>query len=166
MQRAAFPELQGRPRPRRHRRKDKRDRVLTGLKLATFVAAAGLLGVLVLLATTGLQSQSADRSPSVPKFTPGDDGPNYQPVPTTTTIDPPALNTDSAAIVGQPTTTTTPRPPRTSSKPPQHQPPPIQFAVIGQRCNSPGAFSVTKDYQPVVCYRRFPGDDPRWFPFF
>lgn len=165
MQRAAFPELQGATRPRRHRRSDRRDRVLTGLKIATFVAAAGLLGVIILLATTGIQDNTADRSPSVPKFTPGDDGPKYQPVPTTTTIDPPALNTDTAEIAGHPPVTTTTHPPKTTSKPPR-RPPTFDFAVIGAKCSNPGAFSVTKDYQPVVCFRRFPSDDPRWYPFF
>src|SRR5262249_1904091 len=51
MQRAAFPELLGRPRPPSHRRPERSDRVLAGLKVATFVAAAGLLGVIILLIT-------------------------------------------------------------------------------------------------------------------
>jgi hypothetical protein len=38
--------------------------------------------------------------------------------------------------------------------------------MIGARCTDVGAFSVTKDYQPVICMRRPPREDPRWFAAF
>ncbi|MCA1847018.1 MAG: hypothetical protein LC792_28265, partial [Actinobacteria bacterium] len=115
MQRAAFPELQGRPRPYRHQRPERPDRVLIGLKVATCVAAAGLLGVIVMLATAGGTAPAARNSPAVPKIvpSPGDDAPGAGPTTTAPTqIDPPALQNDTAEIAGQPTTTTS-RTPRT-----------------------------------------------------
>jgi hypothetical protein len=79
-------------------------------------------------------------------------------------MDPPALNTETAEIAGLPSSVTTTHAPRPSSKPPRR--PGFEFAVIGQKCQNPGAFSFTKDSQPVVCFRRSPSDDPRWFPIF
>src|SRR6266536_3465646 len=101
MQRAAFPELQGRPRPPRHRRQDKPDRVLIGLKIATFFAACGVVGVIVLLAVGGPDNARPAAAP--PKGVTGqlgDDAPRSIPTPTTPklAIDPPALVTETTEI--------------------------------------------------------------------
>jgi hypothetical protein len=166
MQRAAFPELQGRPRPFRHRRPERPDRVLIGLKVATCVAAAGLLTVIVLLATAGGNTPAARNSPAVPKIvpSPGDDAPGSTTTTVPAQIDPPELQNDTAEIAGQPTTTN--RPPKTSKtqRPPRQ--PGFDFAVIGERCSNPGSFSVTREFQAVMCVRRSPTDEPRWTPMF
>ena len=162
MQRAAFPELQGRARPRRHRRAAKPDRVLVVLKIATAIAAAGLVGVIILL-TGGHDTASSAKRPAGSTGQSGDDATAEQ-TPSTQqlVIDPPALLTETASIAAPRTTT--------ESKPPKPAPPkPTQnqgFAVVGQRCQNPGAFSVTSDYQPVVCMNDKPNGPDRWHPVF
>jgi type IV secretory pathway VirB10-like protein len=167
MQRAAFPELQGRPRPPRHRRaSEKSDRVLPWLKAATVVAAAGLLGVVILLATAGGGESTARRSPTVPTIIPGGSDDGSRPATTTPvpTMNPPVLLTETAEIaVTPPPATTSSSQPRPTS--PQPRTPEFQFAVIGEKCTPVGAFSVTRERQPVVCARRR-GDGGRWVPMF
>jgi hypothetical protein len=163
MQRAAFPELQGRPRASRHRRPERADRVLIGLKVATCVAAAGLLAVVVLLITAGTGAPAAKRSPSVPRIPSGDDA---SATTTTTAIAPPELRSDTAEIAGAAPTTTTSQPRRSTRTPKPPRQPNIDFAVVGERCSSPGAFSVTREYEPVMCLRRSPTAEPRWAPVF
>jgi hypothetical protein len=157
MQRAAFPELQGRPRPPRHRRPEKPDGVLRGLKIATFVAALGVLGVVVLL-TTSSPSKPAARAnpPKVVTGQVGDDAPRQQP-PTSVqpVVEPPALRTETAEITRVPTSkppTSTPstKPP----KPPKGRPP-----VVGEPCPQQGMWAMTDNFEPVVCYGDSP---PRW----
>ena len=76
MQRADFPELQGRPHPSRHRRQEKPDRVLIALKAATFLAACGVIGVIVLLASGGAEPAApAANPPKIVKGQLGDDAP-------------------------------------------------------------------------------------------
>jgi hypothetical protein len=167
MQRAAFPELQGQPRPSRHRKPERPDRILIGLKVATGIAAAGLLTVVVLLISAGVEAPAANRSPAVPKIvpSPGDDAPAA--TTTSTQLQPPDLQSDTQEIAGQPAPTTTsrsPRPTRTQKPPPRQ--PGFEFAVIGERCPKPGAFSITKESEPVMCFRRSPTDEPRWLPVF
>jgi hypothetical protein len=174
MQRAAFPELQGRPRPPRHRRParpnqpNRSDRILIGLKVATFVAAAGLLGVIILLFTAGTNDPVATQAPAIPKIvpSPGDDAPGTGPTTTPTQIAPPDLQNETAEIAGRPAITSTNRPPKPSrtTNPPRSTG--FNFAVIGGHCSNPGSFSVTREHQPVLCMRRSPVDEPRWVPVF
>lgn len=178
MQRAAFPELRGSERPRRHRRKDRPDRVLVGLKIATSLAAAGLVGVVVLLlVSSGGDSREASVAPpAVPTIipaTPDDDAPGFQPNETTslTVLDPPALRTETAEIAASPPPPPPPPPASTTSQPAptttrSSRRADFQFAVIGEHCGDPGAISVTEDYEPVMCARRSPRDRPRWVPMF
>ncbi len=158
MQRAAFPELQGQPRPPRHRRPAKPDRVLTGLKIATFVAACGVIGVLVLLATSG-PSKPASRAnpPKAGTGQVGDDAPRQQPTPTAEqpVVEPPALRTETAEIKGAPATSTAPR----SAPHPTTTPPRQQLPVVGEPCPQPGMWSMTREFEPVFCYGDAP---PRW----
>jgi hypothetical protein len=169
MQRAAFPELQGRPPRPRHRRPQKPDRVLLGLKIATFLAAGGLIGIIVLLASSTLPNQVAVPAENPPtQGQSGDDAP--RPVPTTSTeplaIAPPALRTETARIDGRPAAPPTSR---KAAPPPIEQParPPARtFPVIGEPCSPPGTWSVTREYQPVVCASTRPGEKPRWYRVF
>lgn len=164
MQRAASTGSQDRPGPR-HRKADRPDRVLLTLKIATFLAATVLVSSVVLLVTFGDNTQPAAgrQSPAIPTITnsqPADDAsaaPSTEP----TTIVAPTMNTETANIVASPTPPPVPSPstpPPASSRPPQ-----IRFAVIGDRCDNPGAFSVTRDFQAVVCARQQHGS-PRWRP--
>lgn len=158
MQRADFPELQGRPRTR-HRRQDKPDRVLILLKFATLVVACGLVAVVILITGGTDQPRPAAAPPRIPTGQTGDDAPRTTTtVPTTTAppvIAPPALHTEVASITRAAPATTSSKAP----KPPNPQNPPPNFAVIGHPCPEPGMWSVTADYQPAFCYGNSP---PRW----
>jgi hypothetical protein len=159
MQRAAFPELQGRQRPSRHRRQDRPDRVLIGLKIATFLAACGVLGVIVLLAGGGSDSASpVGAPPKIIKGQLGDDAPQTIPTPVTpkAVVAPPALRTETAEITRTPSASKTPKPPRTA--PPTTAPAP-SLPSVGDPCPEPGMWSVTANYEPVFCYGNAP---PRW----
>jgi hypothetical protein len=159
MQRAAFPELQGRPRPSRHRRQDKPDRVLIGLKIATFLAACGVIGVIVLLAVGGPgRPTPAAAPPKIVTGQLGDDAPQTIPTPTTpkVAIAPPALRTETTEFTQAPTTSRSPRP----APPASPVTPPAQgLPVVGEPCPAPGMWSMTANYEPVYCYG---GTPPRW----
>jgi hypothetical protein len=160
MQRVAFPELQGRPRPRRHRKQTKPDRVVVGLKVATALAAAGLLTVILLWANG--TSDVADPAPVHPRVPSG----QFDDAPATTTTGPsvghliqgPDLRTETANIVG----TATPAPPTTSrghhTKPPRTTPPGFGLPEVGATCPAAGMYSITEEFQPVVCQ----GNPPVW----
>lgn len=158
MQRAAFPELQGRPLPSRHRRQDKPDRVLIGLKIATFVAACGLVGVVILLTAGGSDRPTqAAGVPKAPTGQSGDDAPRTSPTVSTpkAVVAPPALRTETTQITQAPAA---PKPPRPAPTHVTAQPAP-NLPVVGQPCTEPGMWSVTANYEPVFCYGDAP---PRW----
>jgi hypothetical protein len=163
MQRAAFPELQGRPRPSRHRRQDKPDRVLIGLKIATFFAACGVVGVIVLLVGGGPDKAAPAATP--PKGVTGqlgDDAPRPLPTPTTPkmAVEPPALRTETTEITQVPTTS---KAPRQAPPAPAATTPTPGLPVVGEPCPTPGMWSMTANYEPVYCY----GDGtPRWHRIF
>jgi hypothetical protein len=159
MQRAAFPELQSRPRPSRHRRQDKPDRVLIGLKIATFLAACGLVGVIILLTVGGSQRpHPVAAQPKAPTGQTGDDAPRTTPTPTEhpPVVAPPALRTEVAEITK---TQTTPKAPKPAPPAQPGNPGPQNLPVVGQPCPEPGMWSVTANYEPVFCYGNSP---PRW----
>lgn len=171
MQRVAFPELQGRPRPRRHRKQPQPDRVVLGLKIATFLAGVGLLGVIILLAGSGPDGPDRSAAPAPAQATgaPGPSGddayvPRQRQTTPATVIDPPAVRTDSSKVASKPTPTSKP-PATTTSKPPAGAGM-TGFATIGERCDEPGAFSFTSAFEPVVCMSDSPSDPPRWHPMF
>jgi len=158
MQRAAFPELQGRPRPSRHRRPDKPDRVLIALKIATFLAACGVIGVIVLLTVGGTgPAAPAAAPPKIVKGQVGDDAPRTIPTPETpaAVVAPPVLSTETTEITRSPTSSRTAPPARNA---PPAAPAP-RLPVVGEPCPSPGMWSLTQNYEPVYCYGDAP---PRW----
>lgn len=157
MQRAAFPELQGRPRTR-HRRQNKPDGVLIFLKFATLIVACGLVAVVILLTggTDGPRPVAAPPKASTGQT--GDDAPGTStmtPPSSVPVMAPPELRTEVAEItrVAPATTSKAPRPSPTPQNPPQN------FAVVGHPCPDPGMWSVTANYEPVFCYGNSP---PRW----
>ena len=148
---------------RLRQRENQSDRVLVGLKIGTFLAVAVLIGVIVLLVTANVDSQPVSRrSPAVPKITPSGSVAPTTTTTTTTTVDPPAVLTETTEVGAEPATPSDPPKP----VPRQRQRPGFQFAVIGERCPQPGAFSFTRDHRPVTCARRTPAEQPRWQPVF
>ncbi|HET9142198.1 hypothetical protein [Actinophytocola sp.] len=157
MQRAASRTANG-----RHRRPKQSDRVVLALKITTFVLLAGLVGMVVLLFTDEPASRpAAGQSPAVPTITPSREGDRPSVAPTEPSVPPvieePEMQTRTADIVATPSTTTT----TSAAPPPQPAPPPIQYAVIGERCDDPGAFSITREQETVMCVRSSRGSF-RW----
>jgi hypothetical protein len=149
----------------RHRRQEKPDPVLRWLKIATVVAAAGLVGLTIVLASGAGSDEATPRPvPRKPAITqPSDDAP------TTTTpprIDPPALRTETSTIALKPPPPSSTPKPRPTTRPPRQSDPGFDFAVVGKPCPEPGVWSVTSNYEPVVCASQPPGRQPRWTPVF
>ena len=122
------------------------DRFLFVVKFATFVVAIGLLGGFYLV------SGGTSREPGHPAAAPA---------PTTTTsparpsvVVPPVASTMTSEVGPPPAPATTEPPPETTTPAPRRQPPPARderFAVVGQACPTPGMYSLTSRYWPVVC---------------
>jgi hypothetical protein len=149
----------------RHRRQSKPDRVLLGLKIATVVAAAGLVSLIIMVAAGGGTEVASPRptSPDRPSTRPSDDAP----APTRPRLNPPELRTETTTIAIKPPPPSSAPKPRPTTRPPAPAPGPgFAFAVIGKPCPEPGTWSVTSDYRPVVCARRPPGGPLRWTPVF
>jgi len=155
--------------PGRHRRPKRSDRVVLGLKIATFLVVAGLVGVVLLVVTGGADNHpAADRSPAIPKITPSR-VPSSPAAPDETSASPvieaPELQTQTEVIVAAPPPPTVAPP---SPPPPAPPPPPQQrldFAVIGERCDDPGSFSITREQEPVMCVPSSRGS-ARWREMF
>lgn len=152
MPRLAFEEPKGGPAkrtPTKHRRETKRDTVVVVLKAATFGIVAAVVGAVVLLATAGGEQDA--KAPAVPEIE------TSHARPTTTTSTPlaaivaPEVRSQTAEIVPSiPPTTTTTRPSEpTAGRSPGR--PADRFAVVGQPCETRGAYAFTESYEPVVC---------------
>ena len=165
MPRLAFEEPKGGPaktESAKHRRETKRDNVLVVLKAATFALVIALVGAGILLATAGGGEERRAEAPSVPEIETSD-------VPATTTTPPmaemlvPEVHSQTTELSVPPTTTTTTtRPTRPGNRPADRE---DRFAVIGRQCDTPGAYSFTERYEPVVCVQRR-GDRAVWRPVF
>jgi hypothetical protein len=167
MQQVAPSEPHDGQRPRRHL-KTQPDRVVTVLKIATFLVGAGVIGLIILMAT-GWPNEVAGRVPVPPpppaSGSSGDDGKPGETrttEPSPTMIAPP-VRAETSLVAPKPA----PPPPPSTPKPapptpPIQQPPGFTFAVIGQPCPEPGLFSLTSDYEPVACVAEPPSDQPRW----
>jgi hypothetical protein len=164
MQRAALPEPHGRPRRRRHRRSPEPDRILLGLKIGTFLAAGGLIGVIILLATG--ESNVADRAPTEQRIGAESRQPDDAPPPLTsrpaappTVLTPPTMRTQTANIAGPSS-----RPPEPAPAPPpaQRSEPAPEVAVLGEPCPQVGTFALTRNREPVMCYPPSGGGPSRW----
>lgn len=142
---ALFVEEEEDEREGRHRREPEQgDSVLVVLKTVTVAAGLALVGLVILLTTSGGAEPSA-KPPSVPDI-PASDRPA---APATTT-------TDFGAIVAPPvhSQTTEMAPPSTSAQRTISivaSPGPNQFVRAGDPCDTPGAVAVTERYEPVMC---------------
>lgn len=164
MQQVALSEPHGGQRPRRHRRPTKPDRVVVALKIATFLVGAGVIGLIILMAT-GWPNEVAGRVPVPTEHATDPSGDDAEPYesrsaePSPTMIAPP-VRAETSLVAPKPAPPSTPKPAPTT--PPARQQPGFTFAVIGQPCQEPGSFSVTSNYEPVVCWAEPPTDQPRW----
>lgn len=175
MQQVALSEPDDGQRPRRHGKPQaKPDRVVTYLKIATFVVGAGVIGLIILMAS-GWPNDAAGRLPVPNPPASGSFGDDGAPSESRTTEPSPTLIAPpvraGASLVGpQPAPPSTPKPAPTTppAPPPQQQPMPpgFTFAVIGQPCEHAGTFSVTSNWEPVACMAEPPTDQPRWHPMF
>jgi hypothetical protein len=134
-----------------------RDVVLLVLKGVTVAVVIALIGVVILLATSG--EKPAATSPSVPTIPEGSQ-PSTGPTTSTSVgaIIAPEVHTQTTEIVPVP-------PPVTESTLPTGGPPgPGQgeFVRIGERCDTPGAYAFTESFEPVVCDSRGPGNRLEW----
>ncbi|MBB4906964.1 hypothetical protein [Actinophytocola algeriensis] len=161
MPRLVFEEPKGGPantESAEDRRDAKRDNVVVVLKAATFALVIALVGAGILLATAGGEPEQEATAPSVPEIEASN-------TPTTSTTTPlaeivaPEVRSQTAVITATaPPTTTQPTPPPGTTRPPGRG---DRFAVVGQRCDTPGTYSFTERYQPVVCVERR-DDKPVW----
>lgn len=125
------------------------DRFLLLVKTATIVVAAAIVGGLILVLNSGDDPQAED--PAIPEITSttprGDRALEPRETTTTppTTVAPPETNTGTTEI--EPPPPPVQPPPVVEDPPPGNNP---DFAVVGQPCE-PGSFSITAQYQPVVC---------------
>lgn len=134
-----------------------RDVVLVVLKGATVAVVIALIGVVILLATSG--EGPAAKSPTVPTIPEGSQ-PSTGPTTSTSAaaIIAPEVHTQTTEIVPVP-------PPVTESTLPTNEPPgPGQgeFVRLGEPCDTPGAYAFTESFEPVVCDGRGPGDRLAW----
>jgi hypothetical protein len=165
MQQVAHSEPDGGQRPRRRRRPTKPDRGVTVLKIATVLVGAGVIGLIILMAS-GWPNEVAGRVPVPTPPTSGPSGDDAKPYdsrtaePSPTMIAPP-LRAETSLVAPKPAPPSTPKPAPTTT-PPRQQPPGFTPAVIGQPCPEPGLFSLTSNYEPVVCWAEPPSDQPRW----
>ena len=152
MPRLEFEEPMGGPEKTesaKHRREIKRDNVVVVLKAATIALVIAIVGAVVLLATASGDDQRADEAPPVPEI-------KTSHVPTTTTTTPPVaeiLVPEVRTQTAEMSPTTPPSKPSTkpAPRPTGNRPPEREFAEIGKRCDTPGAYSFTERYEPVVC---------------
>ena len=138
-------------------RQPSRDTVLVVLKGVTVAVVIALIGVVILLATSG--EEPAAKSPSVPTIP---EGSQTSAGPTTSTsagaFIAPEVHTQTTEIVPVP-------PPVTESTLPTNEPPrpgQDEFVRIGEPCDTPGAYAFTESFEPVVCDSRGPGDRLAW----
>lgn len=130
------------------RRKSEPDRFLLLIKTATIVVAAAIVGGVIFALNSGDDPQAED--PAIPEITSttprGDRALEPRATTTTppTTVAPPETNTATTEIAPPPVQ---PPPPVVEQPPPANTP---GFAVVGGPCD-PGSFSITAEYQPVVC---------------
>ncbi len=152
MPRLAFEEPKGGPaktESAKHRRETRRDNVVVVLKAATFALIIALVGAGILLATAGGEEPRAE-APPVPEI-------ETSHLPSTTTTTPPMAEILVPEVRSQmtemsvPPTTTTTKPSRPGNRPPDRD---DQFAVVGHPCDTPGAYSFTERYEPVMCVER------------
>jgi hypothetical protein len=122
------------------------------------VAAAGLLAGCYLLwggttheAGRPAPATTVTTSPTTPTTTSASSAVVMPPKPSTVTSEvapaPPPVTTEPPAA----TPTPRPTPAEPAPEPPREEDP--RFAVVGQPCPRPGAYSLTSRYEPVVCRR-------------
>jgi hypothetical protein len=145
----------------RHRRApERRDTVLVALKAATVVVGLALVGLVILLTTSG-EDQPGATSPAVPDI-PASEQRSSGPATTTPDVGAmvaPPVHSDTTEIVPPPTVTE----PTTTEPPGGDQ---TQFVRVGEPCDTRGAYAFTERYEPVVCGGRRHNGPLVWRPMF
>jgi len=131
------------------RREPNRDTVLVILKAVTVAAGIALVGLVVLLTTSGEDAPVA-KAPSVPSI-----GTSHDPSagPTTSTPDlgaivAPPVHSQTTEMAPPPSVTQPTVPTGPTTKPGGDQ---NQFVRVGEPCDTQGAYGFTERYEPVVC---------------
>jgi hypothetical protein len=152
-----------RPAPSRHRQDVERDTALTVMKGFAIALAVALVGVVIVLLTTGGGDKPTAKAPSVPEIGDGDQrsAPATSSVPLGAIVAP-QVRSQTTQIVPPP-----PPPPPTSSSVaqptvPTEPPNQDQFVRAGDPCDTPGAYAFTERFEPVVCEGRGPSGRLAW----
>lgn len=140
------------------------DKFLLVLTAAVFVVVAGLVSGFLLL--PGTEEAAPRRDPTVPTISDSGQAGQLEPrrgSSSTATSRPPAI---APPVVGTETAKVVPAPPAKPQPPPRTRPrtrpEPQRFAVLGRPCERPGAYSLTRRYEPVVCWPDARTDRPTW----
>jgi hypothetical protein len=146
----------------RHRKQPSRDTMLVILKGATVAVVLALVGVVILLATSGEGEPDAS-APGVPQIetsdTPDDSGD-----PAAGKIVMPEVRSQTTELSVAPPPVTQPTLPTTEDPPPG--PGNDDFVRVGEPCDTPGAYAFTESFDPVVCDRRGPNGRLAWHRMF
>lgn len=146
----------------RHRRQPSRDTVLVILKGATVAVVLALVGIVILLATSGEGEPSAS-SPGVPQIETSD-APAGSDDSGAGTLVIPEVRSQTTELSVAPPPVTQPTLPTTTDDP--TGPGNDDFVRVGEPCDTPGAYAFTESYDPVVCDRRGPGGRLAWHRIF
>lgn len=168
MPRLAFEEPKGGPEqgePTQPSRETKRDGVVVVLKAATFAIVIALIGAVVLLVTAS-GDEPAATAPAVPEIKTSHLPSSGAPTSTTPlgAIVAPEVHSVTAEVVP-----TVAPPPERTEPPADTRPPPgrdDRFAVVGEPCETRGAYAFTKRYEAVVCGGQKPNEPLVWRPLF
>lgn len=155
-----MPDADRAPRAR-HRKPEKRDGVLLGLKFGAFAVALGIvLGVVSVMSDdprpqpAGADTRRPATTTSTTTVEPGEP-------PAVPSVSEPPVPVASTVVAGPPdplapttTTTTTVRPTKTKK-------PAARTPAVGAECDTPGALAFV-EFRAVVCRSAAPGEPPRW----
>ena len=141
----------------RHRKQPSRDTVLVILKGVTVAVAIALVGVVILLATSG-EDEPAANAPGVPQIETSDAPSSGEPDAGSIVL--PEVRSQTTELSVAPPPVTQPTLPTTEDPPPG--PGNDEFVRVGEPCDTPGAYAFTESFDPVVCDRRGPNGRLTW----
>ena len=149
--------------PAKHRRDTGRDTVLVVLKGATVAVAIALMGIIILLATSGGGEPSA-KSPAVPDIPTSDTASSGSAAaPPAAIVAPEVRSQTTAFVLSEPPPVTEPTLPTAGPPRPGGG---NQFVGVGDKCDTQGAYAFTESFQPVVCDRSRGNSQLIWRPIF
>lgn len=145
----------------RHRKPEKRDGVLIGLKIGAFVVALGIVVGVVSVLSDSPRTQPAGADPRKPVTTTTPSAtvqPRTLPAePSVSTPPPPVAST----VLAGPTASSVPTTTTTTTRPTKTKKPEPGSVSVGEECDTPGAVAFV-GFRAVVCRSASPGEPPRW----